>query len=714
MATKIVVQGPDDVVLQFARHEMARYGGRLSGHEVEPGEPEGRENLFLRVDPSAGAGDAFQLRSGPEGLVIAAAASRGVLYGVYAYLESLGARFPFPGEKHEVLPRRDLAFEGYDRREEPSFARRGMTFSGDRQHALGWIDFCGKQRLNWVFHHTQFSEVWWNENRDAIWPELQKRGISLELGGHYLPHFIPREMFAEHPEWFRVVDGARTNDTNLCPSSREAMEYLQERVRQYVRAMPEADVYNVWADDTAEDASTWCACEACHGYSPSDQNLLVMNAMARAVRDIKPGAKIVHIAYHETIAPPEKVEPDPDVVMMWAPRERCYAHALDDPNCAKNRQHARWLEALVKVFDPGQAEVFEYYPDQVVFNHMMPALADTIAGDARYYKSLGIGLLEPLLTPYTHPWISPPTAAILQSRVQWNLDADLHEVLNDYARTYFGSEEMVRYYAHRERALHHTIKACDFDHPVAAFWTPPLDKPEVTARHLQGLEVALEELYHARQTLAGVGHLATGAYMERVAKEEEALDLAGRRINGQMHFARGVLAYNRFQETHSPEDAREAIRYLEHAYADLNEIRVRDDQVWRTFSVAQTLIQRVRAELGEARATASAAEIMAQLAGAFIPEQGAEMAGLFSLRLDGEGGGEWTLEITPDGCRVVAGSEGSPTATLQMQAADFVSVMGGELPARAVIARGAVRLTGDAVRLMRLPQAFRLAISPGI
>jgi putative sterol carrier protein len=90
------------------------------------------------------------------------------------------------------------------------------------------------------------------------------------------------------------------------------------------------------------------------------------------------------------------------------------------------------------------------------------------------------------------------------------------------------------------------------------------------------------------------------------------------------------------------------------------------------------------------------------------------MAGLFSLRLDGEGGGEWTLEITPDGCRVVAGSEGSPTATLQMQAADFVSVMCGELPARAVIARGAVRLTGDAVRLMRLPQAFRLAISPGI
>ena len=164
--------------------------------------------LFAAVDAAGDEftprpAESFRIRSqNRDGRVVTVIKGRdrvGTLYGVYAYLESLGARFPFPGEKHEVLPRRDLAFEGYDRREEPSFARRGMTFSGDRQHALGWIDFCGKQRLNWVFHHTQFSEVWWNENRDAIWPELQKRGISLELGGHYLPHFIPREMFAEHP-----------------------------------------------------------------------------------------------------------------------------------------------------------------------------------------------------------------------------------------------------------------------------------------------------------------------------------------------------------------------------------------------------------------------------------------------------------------------------------------------------------------------------------
>ena len=504
-------------------------------------------------------------------------------------------RFPFPGD--DVVPRTELITAGYDQHEEPSFERRGMTFSGDREHAMGWIEFCGKQRLNWVFHHTQFSEVWWGENRDAIWPELQKRGISLELGGHYLPHFVPRVLFGEHPDWFRVVGGERTNDTNFCPSSPEAIEYLKERTRQYVRSMPEAEVYNVWADDTAEDVTTWCACEQCRGYGPSDQNLLAMNAMAQAVRDVKATAKIVHIAYHETIAPPAEVEPDPGVVMMWAPRERCYAHALNDPNCAKNRQHAQWLEDLVKVFDPAQAEVFEYYPDQVVFNHMMPALADTISGDVKYYQSLGIGLIEPLLTPYTHPWISPPTAAILQSRALWDVDADLHAVLADYARTYFGQEKMVEYYELRERALHRVIQACDFGHPVAAFWTPPIDKPEVTAKHLEGLLASLDEVRLARRVLSETAKCAEGVNLERLFKEEQSWNLASRRVNGQVHFAHGVLAYQRFRGNGLREDAMEAIRHFEHAYADLNEVRLRYGEPSRSLRVAERTIDQILAEL---------------------------------------------------------------------------------------------------------------------
>lgn len=596
MPTTIVVRGPDDAVMRFAVDELASYAGRLTGQGISRGEPSAGQSISLNVDPSIGSGDAFLLRSTPDGLVVASSGSRGILHGVYAYLESLGVRFPFPGTDLVVGPRRGLETTGYDRLEAPSFARRGMTFSGDREHARGWIDFSGKQRLNWVFHHTQFDDGWWVQNRDVLWPELQKRGITLELGGHYLPHFVPRDLFVEHPDWFRLIGGRRSNDVNFCPSSRPAMEYLQERVRQYVREMPEAQVYNVWADDTAEDASTWCACPDCQPYTPSEQNLITMNAMAQAVRDVKPSANLVHIAYHETIAPPRKVEPDPGVVLMYAPRERCYAHPLDDPTCAKNRQHARWLEDLVKVFDPARAEIFEYYPDQVVFNHMLPSLVETIGGDVRYYQRLGIGLVEPLLTPFGHPWLSPPSAAILQSRALWNVDADLGAILADHARTYYGTELMVEYFQHRERALKRVISACDFTHPVAAFWTPPLDRSEVTARYLEGLERSLEDLRQARAALARAGREVEKAYVERILDEERAFDLTGRRVNGLTHFSRGALAYSRFQESHQAADARAAIEQFEHAYADLNSILPRNGRPRRSFGLADRLIQELTSQ----------------------------------------------------------------------------------------------------------------------
>src|SRR5438034_11485910 len=119
MPTNIVVRGPDDEVMRFAAEEMAAYAARLTGQEASRGEPGRGRSVALRVDDRLGAGDAFLLRSADGGLTIASAGPRGVPYGVYAYLESLGVRFPFPGAEHEVVPPGELVVDRYDRREQP-------------------------------------------------------------------------------------------------------------------------------------------------------------------------------------------------------------------------------------------------------------------------------------------------------------------------------------------------------------------------------------------------------------------------------------------------------------------------------------------------------------------------------------------------------------------------------------------------------------------
>jgi len=43
----------------------------------------------------------------------------------------------------------------------------------------------------------------WDNWRDEVTPELDKRGTLLQVGGHGFDSFLPpNEYAAEHPEWF--------------------------------------------------------------------------------------------------------------------------------------------------------------------------------------------------------------------------------------------------------------------------------------------------------------------------------------------------------------------------------------------------------------------------------------------------------------------------------------------------------------------------------
>src|SRR4029453_4533927 len=104
----------------------------------------------------------------------------------------------------------------------------------------------------------------------------------------------------------------------------------------------------------------WCACAGCARLTPSDQAVRVCNAAAEGG-----GGRIFHLAYHDTLDPPRSERPHPLVWAEFAPRERCYAHALDE-RCATNARYLRALEEHLAWFD-GRVDVFEYYGDAILF-----------------------------------------------------------------------------------------------------------------------------------------------------------------------------------------------------------------------------------------------------------------------------------------------------------------------------------------------------------
>jgi hypothetical protein len=121
--------------------------------------------------------------------------------------------------------------------------------------------------------------------------------------------------------------------------------------------MPEASLFHLWADDIEGGG---CSQEpGKEEYTPSDQALLVSNYLVKKLRDKLPNANLAYLAYHDTVYPARVVKPEPGLIYFYAPRERCDAHALNDPQRELNRKYAEALEKGLPSFGNASAEVFE-------------------------------------------------------------------------------------------------------------------------------------------------------------------------------------------------------------------------------------------------------------------------------------------------------------------------------------------------------------------
>ncbi|MGH7918210.1 MAG: hypothetical protein ACREQE_12125, partial [Candidatus Binataceae bacterium] len=116
----------------------------------------------------------------------------------------------------------------------------------------------------------------------------------------------------------------------------------------------------------------------------------VVNAIAVALADSEHAPPVAYLAYHDTLAPDPKLRPQSNVWFEWAPRERCYSHAIDDSACEVNPRYFDALKRYIDLFD-GRGHVFEYYADAILFGGLGFATPTIIVRDLRAYRALGLG-----------------------------------------------------------------------------------------------------------------------------------------------------------------------------------------------------------------------------------------------------------------------------------------------------------------------------------
>lgn len=191
------------------------------------------------------------------------------------------------------------------------------------------------------------------------------RGLQIEYEFHAAGYLMPRTLFAEHPEYFRMnAEGVRVPDHNFCVSNEEGMKLVAMRaVDAAKRLYGSRPVFYFWMDDQKD---SHCMCPKCRHLSGSDQALLVINRILAEIRQIIPEAKAAYLAYYDSLNVPSVIKPADGVFLEYAPLEKYNAKGEDAAALIAHEE--AMLEPLLAYFGEKDAKVLEYWFDNSMFS----------------------------------------------------------------------------------------------------------------------------------------------------------------------------------------------------------------------------------------------------------------------------------------------------------------------------------------------------------
>ena len=380
--------------------------------------------------------ESFRIRVHAAGarteITVHGAGRAGTLYGCYALLEKLGVRFLALGPDGTIADAAsDPLPEIADWEESPAFETRGFWAwepRGNREFFL-WM---ARNRLNfWTAAESDVSLLKLLGFRlsggghdvqsrflapDARYP-YRVPGVestaALPPDPHATPPLAPADRNGDgvltraeaRPEWYGLLGGRRQptyegdRGVNFCTSNADARAELRAHLLASLASDDRfVDDFMFWMVDDGP----WCECGPCRAFgSPTDRILRLaaevardLDAAGRAAR--RPQPVRVHVAaFLETLPPPTAAvaAEAPNLVVTFFPIDRCYAHALDDPECAEInqdflRQLRGWCADPDRVYR-GPVEIGEYY-NVDTFKCLPAVWAETMRRDVRAAHSLGI------------------------------------------------------------------------------------------------------------------------------------------------------------------------------------------------------------------------------------------------------------------------------------------------------------------------------------
>ena len=425
----IVLTDDSNSRLIAAGETLSKYMKQITGNEY-PVTAEG-EGLKFTIGFSQTIPDnGYVIETGKNEVFISGSGTRGVIHGVYAFLEKYcgcdwytSTLYSIPENKNLSVPAKEIT------EYTPYFEYTDTDWISPRD-----VEYSLANGLNGSPYRT----------------------IPDELGGtvEYISNFChtlasqfcsKETYFESHPEYFALHNGIR-QDEQLCLTNEDVYNIILDEVMELLKERHDPEkslqIISLTQGDSSADAKM-CQCKNCKAIddengSYSGTMITFVNRIAKEVKAAGyDNVAIDTFAYRYTRKAPSKVVPDDNVIVRLCTIECCFSHALDDENCTENVSLMQDLKDWSKIcnriyiwdYATNYAHTLGIFPDfGVLQRNIQVFYENNVAGvyeEGNYYMYESDGEFGEL-------------RAYLLSKLMQNPYIDYNACMDEFLKAYYG------------------------------------------------------------------------------------------------------------------------------------------------------------------------------------------------------------------------------------------------------------------------------------
>jgi hypothetical protein len=400
------------------------------------------------------AADGIRIKGGSPPLPNGVIGGRGTLYGVYDLLDHVGVRWYRPEPWGWFVPKlAELRLPiGRKTSSVPPYEMRSGLGGGFMRHRAMTPEMTPQMEQWSVRNRLNWSET----GNDAKYGGR----VNFQFGHCYYQIIRPEKYFAEHPEYYALMNGKRVSHAQLCLGNTDVQRIFTAAIVEKAKAAAESQDASVTSISVEpNDGAAWCECDLCramddpkHPEVMSNRVATFNNMIAREVAKVAPGIRLHWLAYSAHTMPPTIVERlEPNTILQAATINEFgdYSRMLDDAESNANKTFRKVLQGWSDR-RPSGIMVYEYWSGYA-WPGPLP-LTRIMADRIKKYPQYRVRGIYNESSPH---WGSQGLELYMFAKLIWNPDLDVQAELDRYYTNYYGpaAGPMKRYHSALMNAL---------------------------------------------------------------------------------------------------------------------------------------------------------------------------------------------------------------------------------------------------------------------